>query len=164
VSGKLYIILAAALIGFYLYITYTPALTEAELAANQQASMDYLESNKVTPGLIVTESGLQYKVLQAGTGTVYPKLTDSVTVHYEGSLIDGTVFDSSVARGKPISFGLERVIAGWKEGIPLMVVGEKARFFIPPDLAYGENWAGDIPPNSVLVFDVELLAINGEAN
>ena len=160
-SRKLYFILAAILVGFYLYLTYTPSLTPDELAANQQASMAYLDANKGVEGVKTTESGLQYQVLQAGTGQIKPKVTDQVTVHYEGSLVDGTVFDSSVKRGKPISFGLERVIEGWKEGLPLMVVGDKTRFFIPPNLAYGENWAGDIPPNSALIFDVELLAING---
>jgi len=83
-----------------------------------------------------------------------------VKVHYEGMLADGTVFDSSIQRGEPITFGLERVIVGWKEGLQLMVVGDKTRFFIPPSLAYGEQWAGDIPPNSALIFDVELLDIN----
>ena len=159
-SGKLYLILAAALIGFYFFLTYTPSLSEAELMVNKQESMAYLESNKFVEGVKVTESGLQYQVLQAGTGTVHPKVTDMVTVHYDGSLVDGTVFDSSVARGEPITFGLERVIAGWKEGLPLMVVGDKMRFFIPPSLAYGEKWAGKIPPNSTLIFDVELLKIN----
>ncbi len=163
-SRTLYFAIAAILVGFYFYQTYTPSLTEEELAANNQASMDYLAGNESVAGVNITKSGLQYQVLQAGKGKVHPKVTDQVTVHYVGSLIDGTVFDSSVARGKPISFGLERVIVGWKEGLPLMVVGEKTRFFIPPNLAYGDQWAGDIPPNSALVFDVELLAINGSAD
>ena len=138
----------------------TFSINEKELAANKLVAMDYLMTNQSVEGVKATKSGLQYKVLEAGKGAVYPKVTDRVTVHYEGSLIEGTVFDSSVARGKPITFGLEKVIMGWKEGIPLMVVGDKTRFFIPPNLGYGQQWAGDIPPNSVLVFDVELLGIN----
>lgn len=159
-SGKNYLIFAAVLIGFYFIMTYTPMMSEEELLATKQASIDYLETNKAQHGVMTTKSGLQYKVLEEGTGQVHPKVTDSVTVHYVGSLVDGTVFDSSIERGKPISFGLEKVIAGWKEGIPLMVVGDKTRFFIPAELAYGEAKAGKIPPNSALVFDVELLEIN----
>lgn len=159
-SKNLYFVIAAALIGFYFFQTYTPSMSEEELAANEQVAMAYLEANRTQEGVKTTESGLQYLVLQAGTGSVHPKVTDHVTVHYEGSLVDGTVFDSSIKRDRPISFGLERVIAGWREGLPLMVVGDKTRFFIPPNLAYGEQWAGDIPPNSTLIFDVELLGIN----
>jgi len=160
VSKNIYFFIAAVLVGFYIFQTYTPSLNDEELAANKQASLAYLEANKVMEGIMVTESGLQYKQLQAGTGTVHPKVADMVKVHYEGMLADGTVFDSSIQRGEPITFGLERVIVGWKEGLQLMVVGDKTRFFIPPSLAYGEQWAGDIPPNSALIFDVELLDIN----
>ena len=159
-SKNLYFIIAGLLIGFYFFQTYTPSLTEEELATNKLMGMSYLMTNQSVEGVKATGSGLQYKVLEAGMGAVYPKVTDRVTVHYEGSLIDGTVFDSSVARDKPITFGLEKVIMGWKEGLSLMVVGDKIRFFIPPNLGYGEPWAGDIPPNSVLIFDVELLGIN----
>ena len=159
-SKNIYFFIAAVLVGFYIFQTYTPSLNDEELAANKQASLAYLEANKVMEGIMVTESGLQYKQLQAGTGTVHPKVADMVKVHYEGMLAVGTVFDSSIQRGEPITFGLERVIVGWKEGLQLMVVGDKTRFFIPPSLAYGEQWAGDIPPNSALIFDVELLDIN----
>ena len=159
-SKNIYFFIAAVLVGFYIFQTYTPSLNDEELAANKQASLAYLEANKVMEGIMVTESGLQYKQLQAGTGTVHPKVADMVKVHYEGMLADGTVFDSSIQRGEPITFGLERVIVGWKECLQLMVVGDKTRFFIPPSLAYGEQWAGDIPPNSALIFDVELLDIN----
>ncbi|MDG1688480.1 MAG: FKBP-type peptidyl-prolyl cis-trans isomerase [Gammaproteobacteria bacterium] len=159
-SKNLYLVVAAVLVGFYFLQTFTPSLSEEELEAHKQASLDYLAANQFMGGVKVTESGLQYEVLQSGTGTVHPKVSDMVTVHYDGSLVDGTVFDSSVARGEPITFGLGRVIAGWKEGLPLMVVGDKMRFFIPPSLAYGEKWAGKIPPNSTLIFDVELLKIN----
>src|SRR5215468_8881487 len=107
-----------------------------------------------------TASGLQYQVLKRGTGTVSPKPTDTVKVHYHGTLLDGTVFDSSVQRGEPISFPLNRVIPGWTEGLQLMKVGDKFKFEIPPNLAYGpDSPTPKIPPNSTLVFEVELLGI-----
>jgi FKBP-type peptidyl-prolyl cis-trans isomerase FkpA len=105
-----------------------------------------------------TASGLQYKVETMGTGPK-PVATDTVKVHYRGTLLDGTEFDSSYARNEPISFGLNRVIAGWTEGVQLMPVGSKFMFYIAPDLAYGEGGGGPIPPNSTLVFEVELLDI-----
>jgi FKBP-type peptidyl-prolyl cis-trans isomerase len=107
-----------------------------------------------------TASGLKYQVLKRGTGTVSPKATDTVKVHYEGKLLDGTVFDSSIARGQPVSFPLNGVIPGWTEGLQLMKVGDKFKFEIPPNLAYGANSPSPaIPPNSTLVFEVELLGI-----
>lgn len=107
-----------------------------------------------------TPSGLKYQVLKQGTGTVSPKATDTVNVHYHGTLLDGTVFDSSVERGQPISFPLNGVIAGWTEGLQLMKAGDKFKFEIPPNLAYGPNSpSAKIPPNSTLVFEVELLGI-----
>lgn len=107
-----------------------------------------------------TASGLKYQVLKQGTGAVSPKATDTVKVHYHGTLLNGTVFDSSVERGEPISFPLNRVIAGWTEGLQLMKVGDKFKFEIPAKLAYGENSPTPaIPPNSTLVFEVELLGI-----
>ncbi len=106
-----------------------------------------------------TASGLVHKVVQAGTGDQHPGPTANVTVHYTGWLTDGSMFDSSVARGEPSSFPLNGVIAGWTEGLQLMVVGEKRRFWIPGDLAYGSRGRPGIPPNAVLVFDVELLRI-----
>ena len=110
--------------------------------------------------MTTTASGLKYQVLKHGTGTVSPKATDTVTVHYEGKLLDGTVFDSSIARGQPASFPLNRVIPGWTEGLQLMKVGDKFKFVIPANLAYGPNSPTPmIPPNSTLVFEVELLAI-----
>jgi FKBP-type peptidyl-prolyl cis-trans isomerase len=109
---------------------------------------------------ITTASGLKYQVLKHGTGTVSPKATDTVKVHYHGTLLDGTVFDSSVQRGEPISFPLNRVIPGWTEGVQLMKVGDKFKFEIPPNLAYGPNSPSPkIPANSTLVFEVELLGI-----
>jgi FKBP-type peptidyl-prolyl cis-trans isomerase len=106
-----------------------------------------------------TASGLKYQVLKQGAGTVSPKATDTVKVHYHGTLLNGTVFDSSVQRGEPISFPLNGVIAGWTEGLQLMKVGDKFKFEIPPNLAYGANSPPGIPPNSTLVFEVELLGI-----
>lgn len=110
--------------------------------------------------MIATASGLKYQVLKKGTGAVSPKATDTVNVHYHGTLLDGTVFDSSVERGQPISFPLNGVIPGWTEGVQLMKVGDKFKFEIPPNLAYGANSPSPkIPPNSTLVFEVELLGI-----
>jgi FKBP-type peptidyl-prolyl cis-trans isomerase len=107
-----------------------------------------------------TASGLKYQVLKQGTGTVSPKASDTVKVHYHGTLLDGTVFDSSVERGEPISFPLNGVIKGWTEGLQLMKVGDKFKFVIPPELAYGDRSPSPkIPPNSTLVFEVELLEI-----
>jgi len=108
-----------------------------------------------------TASGLAFKVIEVGTGSDHPSATDEVTVHYSGWLTNGTMFDSSVAGGAPLTFPLDRVIAGWTEGVQLMVVGEKRRFWIPSELGYGSREAagGLIPANSMLVFDVELLSI-----
>jgi FKBP-type peptidyl-prolyl cis-trans isomerase len=109
---------------------------------------------------VTTTSGLKYEILKRGTGTVSPKATDTVKVHYHGTLLNGKVFDSSVQRGEPISFPLNGVIAGWTEGLQLMKVGDKFRFEIPANLAYGPaSPSPDIPPNSPLVFEVELLGI-----
>lgn len=107
-----------------------------------------------------TASGLKYQVLKQGTGAASPKATDTVKVHYHGTLLNGTVFDSSVQRGEAISFPLNQVIAGWTEGLQLMKVGDKFKFEIPANLAYGERSPSPlIPPNSTLVFEVELLGI-----
>lgn len=113
-----------------------------------------------TSEMKTTASGLKYQVLSQGTGTVSPKATDTVNVHYHGTLLNGTVFDSSVQRGQPISFPLNGVIAGWTEGLQLMKVGDKFKFEIPPNLAYGDASPSPlIPPGSTLVFEVELLGI-----
>ena len=153
------ILLIAVLVVVLFFIKNMPGNTKQAEAQRQQGAA-FLEQNKTKPGVITTASGLQYEVLQPGTGTVHPKATDTVSVHYHGTLIDGTVFDSSVQRGEPISFPLNRVIAGWTEGVPLMVEGEKVRFFIPSNLAYGNRAMGKIPAGSTLIFDVELLKIN----
>ena len=119
----------------------------------------YLDANAKREGVTVTKSGLQYEVLQEGSGKS-PKATDTVRCHYEGRLIDGTVFDSSYKRGEPADFGLNQVITGWTEGVQLMKEGAKFRFTIPYLLAYGEQGAGaSIPPFSTLIFDVELIKV-----
>lgn len=132
----------------------------AELGkAAREKGEQYLAENAKKEGVITTASGLQYKVITEGTGRS-PKATDSVECHYEGFLIDGTVFDSSVQRGQPATFPLGGVIAGWTEGLQLMKEGGKTRFFIPYNLAYGEaGAAGAIPPYAALIFDVELLEV-----
>ena len=118
----------------------------------------FLAENALKEGVQVTESGLQYEVIKMGKGKK-PAATDKVKVHYHGTLIDGTVFDSSVDRGEPITFGLNQVIAGWTEGVQLMPIGSKFRFYIPQELGYGAQQAGSIPPYSTLIFEVELLGI-----
>ncbi|MBQ7989042.1 MAG: FKBP-type peptidyl-prolyl cis-trans isomerase [Bacteroidaceae bacterium] len=119
----------------------------------------FLEENARRPEVTQTKSGLQYEVLSEGSGRS-PKATDTVRCHYEGRLLDGSVFDSSYQRGEPADFGLNQVIAGWTEGVQLMKEGSKYRFFIPYLLAYGERGAGSsIPPYSTLVFDVELIKV-----
>jgi FKBP-type peptidyl-prolyl cis-trans isomerase FklB len=128
-------------------------------AGNLEAGKKFLEENAKKPGVKTTASGLQYEVLKDGSGAK-PTLQSKVKVHYHGTLIDGKVFDSSVNRGEPITFPLNGVIQGWQEGVQLMPVGSKYRFYIPYNLAYGERGAGaNIPPYSALIFDVELLAI-----
>jgi FKBP-type peptidyl-prolyl cis-trans isomerase FklB len=129
-------------------------------AANLKAGQDFLEENKKKSGVVALPSGLQYEVLVEGSGP-RPVATNKVTCHYHGTLIDGTVFDSSVKRGQPATFPLNGVIKGWTEGVALMPTGSKWRFFIPPQLAYGERGAGaQIGPNSTLVFEVELISFN----
>ena len=132
--------------------------TERGRAARAEGEA-FLAENKKQPGVVTTASGLQYTVLQEGTGR-QPKASDTVRCHYEGRLLDGTVFDSSYRRGVPADFGLRQVISGWTEGVQLMKEGAKYRFFIPYNLAYGEHGAGaDIPPYAALVFDVELIKV-----
>jgi FKBP-type peptidyl-prolyl cis-trans isomerase FklB len=130
-----------------------------EQQANLREGEEFLAENRTKEGVIETASGLQYMVLVEGDGGS-PEAGDSVTVHYEGRLLDGKVFDSSYERNEPATFALNRVIAGWSEGVQLMTVGSKYRFFVPAGLAYGAQGRGpDIGPNATLVFDVELLAI-----
>jgi FKBP-type peptidyl-prolyl cis-trans isomerase len=138
------------------------ARQEAELAAASEKGAkegaEFLAANKAKPGITTTESGLQYQVVRAGNGPK-PAATDVVRVHYKGTLLDGTTFDSSYDRGEPAEFGLNQVIPGWAEGVALMPVGSKYMFWIPAELAYGESGGGPIPPNSMLTFEVELIEI-----
>ena len=133
---------------------------QAEGEKNKVANEKFLEENKSKDGVKVTESGLQYIVMKEGTGEK-PTAESKVKVHYHGTLTDGTVFDSSVERGEPAEFGVNQVIRGWTEGLQLMSVGSKYKFFIPQDLAYGARQTGDkIKPYSALVFEVELLEVS----
>lgn len=139
--------------------TTMQAQQEAKGAKVLEAGEKYLEENAKNPSVKTTASGLQYEVLTEGDGPK-PQATDKVTVHYHGTLMDGKVFDSSVDRGEPATFGLNQVIPGWTEGVQLMSLGAKYRFTIPYSLGYGERGAGaNIPPYSVLIFEVELIKI-----
>ena len=139
--------------------TDTVADYGTEIKDNKTIGREFLEENAKNDSVIQTESGLQYMVLKEGTGAK-PGPTDEVTVHYTGKLINGTVFDSSVERGEPATFPLNKVIPGWTEGLQLMSEGAKYRLFIPSELAYGEKGAGEqILPNSTLIFDVELIKV-----
>ncbi|RLV61349.1 FKBP-type peptidyl-prolyl cis-trans isomerase [Parashewanella curva] len=152
-------LLAVIVIALVIFYFYTQNVNNKIAQENLIKGQEFLAQNKEKDGVKTTTSGLQYLILEKGTGTVHPAPSNVVKVHYHGTLIDGTVFDSSVDRGEPISFPLNRVIKGWTEGLQLMVVGDKYRFFIPSNLAYGKRATGKIPGNSVLIFDVELLAI-----
>ena len=132
---------------------------EAKSEMDKKAGVDFLAANKSKEGVQMTPSGLQYKVITPGTGPK-PKASDMVTVHYHGTLVDGTVFDSSVDRGEPATFGLSQVIPGWTEGLQLMNMGGKYQFFIPENLGYGARGQGKIKPFSTLIFDVELINID----
>jgi FKBP-type peptidyl-prolyl cis-trans isomerase FklB len=133
---------------------------EEKFEATKKEGADFLDANAKEEGVVSLPSGLQYKVITMGNGAK-PTAMQNVTCHYEGSLINGTIFDSSVKRGQPATFPLNRVISGWTEGLQLMPVGSKFRFFIPPHLGYGDRQTGaHIQPYSTLIFDVELLAIS----
>lgn len=132
---------------------------QEQAAANQERSRKFLEENQARDGVQVTDSGLQYEVLEEGEGA-QPTESDTVVVHYEGSLMDGTVFDSSYERDNPASLPLNGVISGWQEGLQLMSEGAKYKLYVPAELAYGEEGAGNrIGPNEALVFEVELLEV-----
>ncbi len=154
-----YVVLALLTVAVFFYSRYSSNKRAAEAVENLASGQAFLTQNKTAEEIIETESGLQYQILERGKETEHPSESSEVTVHYHGTLLDGTVFDSSVQRNKPISFGLNQVIKGWTEGVQLMVVGDKFKFFIPSELGYGEQTAGKITPNSVLVFEVTLLAI-----
>jgi len=136
------------------------AAAAAASEENKAAALAFLEQNRTRPGVTVTPSGLQYEVLTAApAGAAKPTPSNTVRVHYHGTLLDGTVFDSSVQRGQPIEFPVNGVIPGWVEALQLMPVGAKWKLFIPPSLGYGDRGTGSIPPGSALIFEVELLEI-----
>lgn len=140
---------------------YMTQIQEQKSKPNIAAGEQFLAANKKKAGVTTTASGLQYEVVRMGTGPK-PAATDSVTVHYAGTLLDGSEFDNSYKRGEPITFPLNRVISGWTEGLQLMPVGSKFKFYIPHQLAYGTHDQQNIPGGSVLVFEVELLAVPGK--
>lgn len=138
---------------------YLQELKREKSAAARKVGEEFLAANKTKPGVITLPSGMQYLVVQEGTGPI-PALTDTVKCHYHGTLIDGTIFDSSVKRGTPIDFPVTGVIKGWVEALQIMPVGSKWKLFIPADLAYGDSQAGPyIAPGSTLIFDIELISI-----
>ncbi len=140
---------------------YLQKVSESKFAEHKEAGEAFLAENKAKPGIHSTPSGLQYEVIEEGTGAK-PSAEDSVEVHYHGTLIDGSVFDSSVERGTPATFGVHQVIKGWTEALQLMPEGSKYRLYIPQDLAYGAqpHPGGPIKPFMALIFDVELIAIH----
>jgi peptidylprolyl isomerase len=153
-----YVVLAVV-IGLVIFFFTRSSNNKKEALENSVIGQEFLAANKVNEDVVETASGLQYKVIQKGEGFVYPSASATVKVHYHGSLIDGTVFDSSVDRGQAISFPLNQVISGWTEGVQLMVVGDKFKFFIPSELGYGTRATGKIAPGSLLIFEIELLEI-----
>jgi FKBP-type peptidyl-prolyl cis-trans isomerase FklB len=143
-----------------IFVAFNEAAAKAKNEKVRAESQKFLDENKKRAGVTTTASGLQYEVLKQGTTQVSPKATDQVKVHYHGTLMDGSIFDSSVDRGEPITFGLDQVISGWTEGVQLMHVGDKFKFYIPSELAYGEGSPTPaIPGGSMLIFEVELLEI-----
>lgn len=141
------------------YMVFNHFSSKKAAEENRQLGQVFMKENLAVEGVEASESGLQWLLLEKGDGAVHPKANSQVTVHYHGTLLNGTVFDSSVERGKSITFGLNQVIKGWTEGVQLMVEGEKRRLFIPADLAYGNKSAGKIAPGSTIIFDVELIKI-----
>lgn len=153
-----YVVLAVV-IGLVIFYFTKQASNKKAAAENIVIGKAFLEENKTNEGVVETASGLQYEVLHKGDGIEHPKANATVKVHYHGTLLDSSVFDSSVDRGEPISLPLNRVISGWTEGIQLMVVGDKYKFFIPSELGYGTAATGKITPGSLLIFEVELFEI-----
>lgn len=136
------------------------SLSRIKGEANQKAGEEFLAKNAKEPGIVTLPDGLQYQILKAGNGKK-PDSTSTVTVHYRGTLVDGTEFDSSISRGQPATFPVKGVIKGWTEALQLMPAGSKWKIFLPPSLAYGPNGAGDkIGPNATLIFEVELISVN----
>lgn len=155
---KYIVLIVIAVLAFLMF--QRSANNKALAEENIRIGNEFLKENKQVVDVVETASGLQYQVLHKGEGSEHPTATSNVKVHYHGTLLDGTVFDSSVERNSPISFGLNQVIPGWTEGVQLMTVGDKVKFFIPANLGYGDRATGKIKPGSLLIFEVELLAIN----
>ena len=153
-----FVILAVAIALIAFYFIKNAKDKKASLQ-NIEIGNSFLTANKANPGVVETASGLQYQIVKKGDGSVHPSANSTVKVHYHGTLLDGTVFDSSVERNETISFPLNRVIKGWTEGLQLMVAGDTFKFFIPSDLAYGNAATGKIKPGSVLIFEVDLLEV-----
>ena len=153
-----YVVLVLVIAMVIFYFTRN-SMNKKAAVENIAIGKDFLVKNKANQDVLETPSGLQYQVLQKGQGNSHPSASNTVKVHYHGTLLDGSVFDSSVESGKPISFRLNQVISGWTEGLQLMVVGDKFKFFIPSELGYGDRAAGKITAGSLLIFEVELLEI-----
>lgn len=153
-----FVILAVAIALIAFYFIKNAKDKKASLQ-NIEIGNSFLTANKANLGVVETASGLQYQIVKKGAGSVHPSAKSTVKVHYHGTLLDGTVFDSSVERNEPISFPLNRVIKGWTEGLQLMTAGDTFKFFIPSDLAYGNAATGKIKPGSVLIFEVDLLEV-----
>jgi FKBP-type peptidyl-prolyl cis-trans isomerase FklB len=144
----------------YCIKTYQETMSAEKSAANKLAGQEFLVKNAKKPGVVSLPNGIQYEILVAGKDTTKPTIKDKVRCHYHGTLIDGSIFDSSVQRGEPITFPLNGVIKGWQESLPLMSIGSKWRLYIPAELGYGDRQAGPmIGPGSTLIFEVELLGI-----
>ena len=153
-------LLLISLVALSLVACNKPGGSAQDKAASAAEGQAFLEKNAKAPGVTVTKSGLQYKVLKSGPeGGVHPKRSDEVKVHYEGRLLNGEIFDSSYENGAPISFVLSQVVPGWTEGLQLMKPGDVWELYLPPELGYGEQGKGPIPPNSALIFKVELLDV-----
>ncbi len=139
--------------------TYFATMQKTQSEKNLKEGQAFLSANRTKPGVVTLPSGLQYKIIKEGNGPK-PLATSDVTVHYHGTLINGTVFDSSVERGSPVELAVNRVIQGWQDALQLMPVGSKWILYIPADLGYGASATGPIEPNSTLIFEVELISIN----
>ena len=152
-------IILAVVIALAIFYFINNSNNKKAAAENIAIGKDFLANNKANGVTVETASGLQYQVLQKGEGSDHPSASTTVKVHYHGTLLDGTVFDSSVVRDEPINFPLNQVIKGWTEGVQLMVVGDKFKFFIPSELGYGNRATGKITSGSLLIFEVALLDI-----
>ena len=153
------IVLTVIIIIIAIFVIQRGMGSKKNASENVQIGADFMSQNMTKEGVVTTESGLQYQVLSKGSGEAHPGPSDKVKVHYHGTLIDGTVFDSSIARDEPAEFGLQQVIPGWTEGLQLMKIGGKALLFVPSKLAYGPAGRGNIPPSALLIFEVQLLSV-----